>query len=320
MVNHAPVITSTPDDIATVGEVYTYDVEATDPDGDTLTYSFLYYDKPTGMTINSATGLIKWIPTIAQVGNNWITVEVSDGSKSDTQHFTIEVSEPELIEITVLPDTMKIIVGGFETFEVTAHYDNETTKIVTSKCRYESSNSSIAYVFYGFDKVTTLTVGTAAIFISYTQHNYLIGDITKTAEIEVTVTPIPMEIIADEVLTFKVNELGEFTVKLVANDDIGKTALAYFTLPEAEEATVWYWEVKDSLGWIDLTNFPTFPDIVYGDPEVPLGDFTFLFKATFNKTGTYPIPIEVWEITGIKPDETRVELLGSKDITFVVVE
>ena len=188
VVNHAPVITSTPDDIATVGEVYTYDVEATDPDGDTLTYSFLYYDKPTGMTINSATGLIKWIPTIAQVGNNWITVEVSDGSKSDTQHFTIEVSEPELIEITVLPDTMKIIVGGFETFEVTAHYDNETTKIVTSQCHYESSNSSIAYVFYGFDKVTTLTIGTATIFISYIQHNFLTGEeITKTDEITVTV-------------------------------------------------------------------------------------------------------------------------------------
>ncbi|MBA7539643.1 hypothetical protein ES705_31923 [subsurface metagenome] len=188
VVNHAPVITSTPDDIATVGEVYTYDVEATDPDGDTLTYSFLYYDKPTGMTINSATGLIKWIPTIAQVGNNWITVEVSDGSKSDTQHFTIEVSEPELTEIIVAPDEMTLIVGEFETFKVTAYYDNETTKIVTFKCHYVSSNSSIAYVAYGIDKVFTLDVDTATIFISYTQHNFLTGEeITRTDEIEVTV-------------------------------------------------------------------------------------------------------------------------------------
>ena len=39
--NNPPVITSTPLETATVGETYTYTVEATDPDGDALTYSLV---------------------------------------------------------------------------------------------------------------------------------------------------------------------------------------------------------------------------------------------------------------------------------------
>jgi hypothetical protein len=38
--------------------VYTYQVTATDPDGDQLTYSLV--TAPGGMTINPSTGLIRW--------------------------------------------------------------------------------------------------------------------------------------------------------------------------------------------------------------------------------------------------------------------
>ena len=89
-INHSPTITSTPITTATVDVLYTYDVDATDPDGDTLTYSLT---TPTGMTINSTTGVINWTPTSAQIGDNAVTVEVSDGKLSDTQSFTVIVSE-----------------------------------------------------------------------------------------------------------------------------------------------------------------------------------------------------------------------------------
>jgi len=90
--NQAPIITSSPVTTATVGEAYTYDVNATDPDGDTLTYSLA---TPAGMTINSATGLINWIP--AAKGDYAVVVKVTDdGSpvESTTQSFTIKVSKP----------------------------------------------------------------------------------------------------------------------------------------------------------------------------------------------------------------------------------
>lgn len=93
-VNDPPLITSTPPTAATVGALYTYDVEAVDPDLDVLTYSLT--TAPAGMTINSATGLIQWTPTIAQVGENDVEVEVSDGMGGlATQRFTVTVTEAQ---------------------------------------------------------------------------------------------------------------------------------------------------------------------------------------------------------------------------------
>ncbi|MBA7554771.1 hypothetical protein ES705_47402 [subsurface metagenome] len=328
-VNQKPVINSYPITTAIVGETYTYTINAFDPDNDILTYSIIGV-KPIGMTINSANGFIWWTPTSTQIGDNLITVMVSDGALSDTQSFIVKVSEPEsepeLTKIEVEPDEMDLIVGGFETFKVTAHYDNATTNIVTFKCIYGSSDHLIAYVAHGIDKVITLDVGTATIFISYTQHNFLTGEeITKTDEIVVTVTPVPMEIIADDLITFTKGEPGEFTAEIVANSDVDKMALCYFTLPPG--TTLEYWEVNPV--WDPDPTTPSWQpadfnivvptaeeeEWVFGSPGVgdPLEDITFVFKATFEFAGTYPVTAEVREVgTGI--------ILGSKDITFEVVE
>ena len=88
-VNNAPVITSTPVTSATKNQAYSYDVNATDSDGDTLVYSLT--TTPSGMSINSSTGLITWTPTAT--GNYNVTVEVSDGALFDTQSFIITVAD-----------------------------------------------------------------------------------------------------------------------------------------------------------------------------------------------------------------------------------
>ncbi len=315
----APIIYSVPITTVTVGATYVYDVEATDPDGDVLTYSIT--TKPAGMTINSVTGLIWWIPTLAQVGFQEVTVMVTDGVLIDTQGFTIVVSkptptpiEPELTEITVLPKTMDLILGGFETFEVTAHYDNDTTKIVTFKCNYLSSNYNIAYVAYGFDKVITFDVGTATIFISYKE-----GDITKTDEIEVTVTQ-PMEIIAD-LPTFKAGEETEFTIDVVANSDVNKNVMFYFKLPVGlVYDTDYILEILYKGVWYDLlTRGVTIYDedtgeyALGGETGDPLINETRIFKGTFNEVGTYTTVVEVRTYPGDIP-------LCSKDISANVVE
>lgn len=89
-INKPPVITSTPVTTAKVGVEYSYHVFATDPNGDNLTYSLLAY--PNGMTINSSTGLITWIPTNNQVREYEVEIEVSDGELSVTQTFTVIAS------------------------------------------------------------------------------------------------------------------------------------------------------------------------------------------------------------------------------------
>jgi RHS repeat-associated protein len=106
LVNHIPTITSAPAVTATVGQEYSYDVEATDPDpGDVLTFSLTIF--PTGMTINTTTGLIEWTPSAAQVGQQNVTVRVQDqGGLFATQSFTITVlipnHAPSIISVPVI--------------------------------------------------------------------------------------------------------------------------------------------------------------------------------------------------------------------------
>ena len=86
--NNGPLITSDPIISASVGIKYIYQVGATNPDGDTLVYSLS--TRPSGMIIDSATGVINWTPT--DEGIYPVTVKVSDGKSTDTQTFNINVS------------------------------------------------------------------------------------------------------------------------------------------------------------------------------------------------------------------------------------
>jgi len=92
--NDPPSITSVPVTITTVGALYTYDVNAIDPDlTDKLTYSLT--TKPDNMTINPNTGLIEW--KSIELGENEVTVMVADSNgipATDVQSFIITVNPP----------------------------------------------------------------------------------------------------------------------------------------------------------------------------------------------------------------------------------
>ena len=91
-VNDAPSVTSTAVETAVAGLEYNYDVNASDLEDNEISYSLL--NSPAGMSINSSTGLIEWIPNDGQIGNNNVEVRVSDAvanAKSSTQEFIINV-------------------------------------------------------------------------------------------------------------------------------------------------------------------------------------------------------------------------------------
>lgn len=76
-INDAPVVNSVPPVYAKQGSPYTYRLQATDPDGDPLTYTLLA--GPKGLVMNSSFGTLEWIPRQESVGRNQVVVEVSDG-------------------------------------------------------------------------------------------------------------------------------------------------------------------------------------------------------------------------------------------------
>ncbi len=80
------------------GRVYTYQIKATDPDGDPLTYSLK--SAPAGMTIDPSAGLIKWNVPPEFKGKTPITVSVTDGHGGESlQSLTLEI-RPEQRQIT----------------------------------------------------------------------------------------------------------------------------------------------------------------------------------------------------------------------------
>jgi len=69
---------------------YTYDANAEDPEGTKLTYSLA--DAPSGMSINSETGMISWEPKTK--GNYNVEVMVSDGTSNVIQFYTLGIQSP----------------------------------------------------------------------------------------------------------------------------------------------------------------------------------------------------------------------------------
>jgi len=87
--NRAPIINSTPGMAGTAGKTYTYQVSASDPDGDPLTYTL--EDAPEDMTI-SASGKVEWDIPAGTAGSFNVEIKVSDDKGAYTlQTYSIGV-------------------------------------------------------------------------------------------------------------------------------------------------------------------------------------------------------------------------------------
>jgi RHS repeat-associated protein len=117
--NTPPAITSTPPTQAFAGSPYQYAVRATDVDGDPLTFSLA---GPPSMTIDAATGLIRWTPTAADVAIHEITILVNDGQATGRQVFDLDVSSTAYDGPPVITSTPAFVatVDDSYTYQVTA--------------------------------------------------------------------------------------------------------------------------------------------------------------------------------------------------------
>ncbi|ROT98918.1 tandem-95 repeat protein [Marinobacter sp. R17] len=104
--NNYPEITSRPTFEAVAGEMYLYQLVATDADGDALTYGAM--TQPDGLTV-SAEGQVTWTPTQDQIGLHDVVYFADDGKGRTLQSTSIRVQEEALpLDATVLvtPDSV----------------------------------------------------------------------------------------------------------------------------------------------------------------------------------------------------------------------
>jgi hypothetical protein len=92
-VNDPPVIEPLSDAslLATAGIPFSFRINASDPDGDTLQF----YDDTDLFTIDLYSGLISFTPMEEQKGEYTVRISVKDANSTTTTTLTIVISEPE---------------------------------------------------------------------------------------------------------------------------------------------------------------------------------------------------------------------------------
>jgi len=132
-VNHLPVITSTPITSVNEGQIYSYQIKATDADGDTLTYSLT--SGPTWLLMHN--NILDGIaPDVNSDTTYSITLKVSDGKNFVTQSFTLTVKNIPVItnHAPVITSTPVLQVNEGQIYDY----------LVTAT---DSDNDNLVYIF-----------------------------------------------------------------------------------------------------------------------------------------------------------------------------
>ncbi len=122
--NHAPIISSDPETAVSVDQEYSYNIQATDRDGDPL--SITISQGPKEMTLEDTT--LQWQPTTD--GSYNVVIEVSDQNGGyDTQSWQINVTTGKPHAIIITPNERPTIVniGNHQEFTANVYdqYDNQ---------------------------------------------------------------------------------------------------------------------------------------------------------------------------------------------------
>ncbi len=104
----APELGSIADPVAVVGTELVLDLVGTDPDGDRLTYRFEALDleldgRATIALTPSGSGVFRWTPLAADLGDHAIDFIVSDGDHAAIETITIAVVDPITVPIFRAP-------------------------------------------------------------------------------------------------------------------------------------------------------------------------------------------------------------------------
>ena len=89
--NTAPTLSPVGDQTVALGTTVNFDLTATDPEGDQLSYSIQPLPLPEGMSLDAVSGAFRFKPNAMQAGNYSITFLVSDGAATDFETIALTV-------------------------------------------------------------------------------------------------------------------------------------------------------------------------------------------------------------------------------------
>ena len=185
--NDAPVITSTAITSATEGEVYTYTATATDAENDTLIWSLT--TAPSGMNIDSATGVITWTPGNGAISEN-VVVEVTDSVATTTQSFTITIGAVNDAPVITEGTTAALSTDEDTAGTVTLNATDADSAILNWSVSSPASNGSATVTGSGLSKTVSYTPnanfnGTDSFVVTVSD-----GSASDTITVNVSVAPI----------------------------------------------------------------------------------------------------------------------------------
>ncbi len=179
-VNRAPVLNPIGSQTLTEGDIYNLVINATDPDGTSLTYTAS--PLPSGAVFTASTRSFSWIPGSDQAGTYHVTFTVNDGTDSTSETVLFTVNQGNEAPILDPIGGQTVAEGALLTFVVTASDVNGDELI------YSAANLPTGAVFDAeqrrFSWTPDLTqAGSFTINISVTD-----GSLSDSESVEITVT------------------------------------------------------------------------------------------------------------------------------------
>ncbi|MDB4872528.1 MAG: repeat-associated core domain protein, partial [Gemmatimonadales bacterium] len=215
---------------ATAGQLYTYQVTATDADNDPLTFDLPIH--PVGMAIDPTSGIIVWTPRASQAGAVTVVVRVRDGRGGTAlQSTTITVPLVEPPSITSLP-TIPAALNHAWTYQVAASDPSGNPLLYSldpdSLARGLHINTTTGLITW-----TPGTAGDYAVSVTATDGNGLSA--TQNFTLPVVSADAPPSIISKP--SGPVIQNSTWTYQVVAQDpDDATSSLTYSINPEATQA------------------------------------------------------------------------------------
>jgi PKD repeat protein len=211
--NGQPVMGAIPPSVIDEGKLLTLKVNATDPDGDVLSYSVL--NLPAGAVFNATTRLFSWTPGYDQAGNYTITFRVSDGALSDTGDAVITVRNVN--RAPVMDAIPPSVTDDGKLFTLTVTASDPDGDIL----KYSASGLPAGAAFNATTRLFSWTPGYDQI------GNYTItfrvsdGALSDTVDAIITVMEVNRAPVMDAIPSYVTDEGKLLTFRIIASDPDG---------------------------------------------------------------------------------------------------